>query len=202
MENTRLRAMLPVIGILIIIVSAGCGASKSYVDQAVAGEQARNAAALNQVVQDAAANKAEIDRLKTLTQQLEQKADMAINQAKGFENYQVIWEGEIFFDFNSDKITVEAQARLDEAGDKMITNRGAVAELIGYCDPTGSDVYNMELGLRRSMATKYYLVDNFGINLYRIFMVSHGKRKAVESVEGRESYAKQRKVIIKIWGRL
>jgi peptidoglycan-associated lipoprotein len=126
---------------------------------------------------------------------------MAINQAKGFENYQVIWEGEIFFDFNSSKITVEAQAILDQAGDKMITNRSAIAEIGGYCDPTGSDAYNLELGNKRAAASKYYLVDNFGINLYRLFLVSYGENKAVAGGDAQVSYAKQRKVTIKIWGK-
>ena len=126
---------------------------------------------------------------------------MAINEAKGYENYQVIWEGEIYFNFNSSKITTEAQAILDEAGDKMVVIKGAIMELAGYCDPTGSDAYNLELGNKRSMAAKYYLVDNFGINLYRFFTVSYGKRKAVPSNEGNVSYAQQRKVKMRIWGK-
>lgn len=199
--NKTLTILLPVIGLLIISLAAGCGASKSYVDQAVGEERARNDAALEQVSNKADANAAEIEKLKTLAQQLDKKADMAINEAKGYESYQIIWEGDIYFNFNSAKITTEAQAILDQAGDKMTTAKGSIMDLAGYCDPTGSDAYNLELGNKRSQAAKYYLVDNFGLNLYRFFNISYGKRKAVPTNEGNTSYAKQRKVHMRIWGK-
>lgn len=201
MASMRIGMLLPVFGIVIIVLAAGCGASKSYVDQSVAEEQARSQTALDKLAGDVAANSEELAQLKSLTQQLEKKADMAINEAKGYENYQVIWEGEIYFNFNSYKITTEAQAILDEAGDKMVANKGAIMELAGYCDPTGSDGYNWELGQKRAMSAKYYLVDNFGVNLFRFFLVSYGKRKASPSSEGNISYAKQRKVKMRIWGK-
>ena len=191
-------ALLSVLGLIFIVVAAGC-ATKSYVNKTVADERTRSDAAVAQVGQDVAQTKAELERLNSLTTQLEKKTDLAINQAKGFESYQVIWEGEIFFEYNSDKITVEAQSILDEAGDKMITNRSAIMEIAGFCDPSGSDKYNLELGNRRSAAAKYYLVDNFGVNLYRMFLVSYGERKAVETSDDTRSYAKERKVKIKIW---
>lgn len=200
MDKTKIRIFLPVIGLVIIILAAGCGASKDYVNQTVAEEKARSDAELSRMSQEIAANKAEMDKLKSLTTQLENKTDMAINQAKGFEDYQVIATYEIFFEFNSSEITVEAQAILDQAGDKMITNRKAVMEIAGYCDPSGSAAYNLELGNRRSAAAKYYVVDNFGVNLYRIFTVSYGENKSVASTDGKSNYSKQRKVLIKIWG--
>lgn len=201
MVKKRLTILLPVIGIFIISLAAGCGASKSYVDQSVGEERARNDAALNAVTAKADANAAEIEKLKSLAQQIDKKADMAINQAKGYENYQVIWEGDIYFNFNSAKITTEAQAILDQAGDKMTASKESIMDLSGYCDPTGSDAYNLELGNKRSQAAKYYLVDNFGLSLYRFFDMSYGKRKAVPTSEGSTTYAKQRKVHMKIWGR-
>lgn len=201
MVNKTLTILLPVIGILIISLAAGCGASKSYVDQAVGEERARNDAALEQVSNKADANAAEIEKLKSLAQQIDKKADMAINEAKGYESYQIIWEGDIYFNFNSAKITTEAQAILDQAGDKMTTAKGSIMDLAGYCDPTGSDAYNLELGNKRSQAAKYYLVDNFGLNLYRFFDISYGKRKAVPTNEGNTTYAKQRKVHMRIWGK-
>jgi len=202
MDRTKFRVFLPIIGLIIIILAAGCGASKTYVDQAVSEEQARTNAELSRVSQEVAANKAEMGKLQSLTKQLEQKTDMAINQAKGFEDYQVVATYEIFFDFNSAELTMQAQAKLDEAGDRMITNKSAVMEIAGYCDPSGSATYNIELGNRRAAAAKYYIVDNFGVNLYRLFTVSYGENKAVASTDGQANYSKQRKVVIKIWGEL
>jgi peptidoglycan-associated lipoprotein len=201
MVNKKLMILLPLFAIVVISMAAGCGASKSYVDQAIGEERARSDAALSNVSTKVDANAAEIERLKSLAQQIEKKADMAINEAKGYENYQIIWEGDIYFNFNSAKITTEAHATLDQAGDKMTTSKGSIMDLAGYCDPTGSDAYNMELGMKRSQAAKYYLVDNFGLTLYRFFDISYGKRKAVPTSEGNTSYAKQRHVHMRVWGR-
>jgi peptidoglycan-associated lipoprotein len=197
----KLKSILPAIGLVIILLVAGCGAKKAYVDEAVAEERARNEAAMEAVNKDVADTKAELQQLQSLTAQLEKKTDMAINEAKGFEDYQVIATYEIFFDFNSSNVSVEGQGFLDKAGDMMITNRTSVMEIAGYCDPTGSAAYNLDLGNRRAAAAKYYLVDNFGINLYRLFMVSHGNYKSVAASDGQASYAQQRKVILTIWGK-
>lgn len=192
--------VLPILGLFLIAALSGCGASKAYVDKAVADEHAQDQATADNLQKEVQANKDFIDRLQALTAQLEKKTDLAINQAKGFENYQVLWEGEIYFDFNSSDITVAAREVLDQAGDKMTLDKGSVMEVSGYTDPRGSDAYNFQLGEKRANAAKYFLVDNYGVNLYRLFTVSYGKKKAVEAGDSQGSYSKQRKVSLKIWG--
>ncbi|MCP4567502.1 MAG: OmpA family protein [FCB group bacterium] len=186
-------------GLFAVVLMAGCGASKTYVDQAVADERANREASVSGVAGNVAENKAILERLQSLTTQLEKKTDIAINQAKGFEDYIVVWEGEIFFDFNSSEINMAASEFLDQAGDKMVASRTAVMEIAGYTDPSGSAAYNMTLGQKRGAAAKYYLVDNYGINLYRLFFVSHGETKAVAGGDGQVSYGEQRKAILKLW---
>ncbi|MEE9441783.1 MAG: OmpA family protein [candidate division Zixibacteria bacterium] len=201
MKSKGILMIIPVIGIVALMLLSGCGASKTYVDTAVAEEKARSEATVQDVENKIAENKAALEQLQSLTRQLDSKTDMAINEAKGFENYKVVWEGEIFFDFNSMELTVAAQEIIDQAGDKMIADRKSVMEIAGYTDPTGNAAYNTELGLKRAAAAKYYLVDNYGVNLYRIFTVSHGENKAVQSGDGEVSYAKQRKVKLKLWAK-
>lgn len=194
-----LKLTMAIVGMMSLLLLVGCGASKTYVDEAIAQEQASREASISGVDGDIKANKAILERLQSLTTQLEQKTDLAIDQAKGFEEYVVVWEGEIFFDFNSSAVTVNASEFLDQAGDKMVASRTAVMEIAGYTDPSGSANYNMELGNKRAAAAKYYLVDNYGVNLYRIFFVSYGENKAQPGGDGQVSYAKQRKVILKLW---
>lgn len=201
MEIRKLKFVLPVLGIVALLLLAGCGASKTYVDNAVAEERARSQSAVDNVKKDVDANKTALERLQSLTQQLEAKTDMAINEAKGFESYQVVWEGEIFFDFNSTTVTDAAQEILDQVGDKMVADRASVLEVSGYTDPSGSLGYNMQLGEKRAAASKYYLVDNYGVNLFRMFTVSYGENKAMEYADGKVSYAKQRKVKMKLWAK-
>lgn len=195
-------SIIPLALILIAIIGlTGCGASKTYVDESIAGERAQSTAAMAKVEKEIAENKAALDQMQKLQRQLEQKTDMVLNEAKGFEDYQVIWEGEIFFDFNSTDITVDGQAIIDQAGNKMSSNRSSVMEFEGFTDPSGSKSHNMTLGQKRAASAKYYLVDNFGINLFRMFLTSHGENKAVDMGDGKGSYAKMRKVKMKLWGK-
>jgi peptidoglycan-associated lipoprotein len=194
--------VLLITGVSLMLV-AGC-ASKSYVNQAVAEEHAKSEASISAVQQKADANTAAIERLQSLAAQIEKKADLAINKAKGFEDYQILWEGEIYFDFNSSEITTAAREILDQAGQKMTADKSTVMEIGGYCDPIGGQEYNLALGDRRAAAAKFYLVDDYGINLFRLFLVSYGSKKAQAGLgDGRNasSYAKQRKVILKLWGK-
>ena len=146
----HLMVIMPLLALFVLSVLTGCGASKTYVDQAVADERARAQASESNLEKNVETNKSALERLQSLTAQLEKKTDMAINQAKGFESYQVIWEGEIYFEFNTSNLTVSAKEILDQAVDKMVVNRTAVMEIAGYTDPTGSAGYNMDLGLKRS----------------------------------------------------
>ena len=75
---------------------------------------------------------------------------MALNQSQGFENYQIIWEGEVNFDFDSDEITSAAEQTLMDAGQKLETSSESLVELVGHTDNTGSNAYNLALGERRS----------------------------------------------------
>ncbi len=187
--------------LLALVLLAGC-ASKGYVDQAIAEERQRSQTALNTVEDQVKENDAVLERLQALTRELETKTTQALNQAKGFEDYVVIWSAEIYYDFNTSELTEEAKAKIDEGGDKMVADRSTVMEIEGFTDPTGDKAYNKSLGQWRAAAAKYYLVDTYGVNLYRIFTVSHGEKKAQTMDEPQTSYAKQRKVVMKLWGEL
>ncbi len=195
-------SILIIIGVSLLLL-AGC-ASKGYVNKSVADERARSQAAIDSVQKVSADNAVAIEQLQTLAAQLEKKTDLAINKAKGFEDYQVLWEGEIYFDFNSSEITTAAREVLDQGGQKMTADRSSIMEIGGFCDPIGSPGYNLELGDRRANAAKFYLVDDYGVNLFRVFLVSYGSKKAVAGMgDGSNSnaYAKQRKVTLKLWGK-
>ncbi|MDD4050299.1 MAG: OmpA family protein [candidate division Zixibacteria bacterium] len=202
MKRPVTLSVLLVVGLSLLLL-AGC-ASKGYVNKTVAEEHAKAEASISAVQQEAEANKVAIERLQTLAAQIEKKADLAINKAKGFEDYQILWEGEIYFDFNSSEITTAAREILDQAGQKMTADKSSVMEIGGYCDPVGSQEYNLTLGDRRASATKFYLVDDYGVNLFRLFLVSYGSKKAQAGLgDGSNSstYAKQRKVTLKLWGK-
>jgi len=178
----------------------GCGVNKDYVAEQIAQSEGRTSAQIASVGEKADANADEVTKLKALASELSSKTDMAINKAKGFEAYQVLWSGVINFDFDSWDITPTAEQILAEAGQKMGEFPGSVIEVAGYTDRTGSVKYNLMLGERRANAAKRYLNDNYGISLYRMFVISYGKSKPVAMPDERDGASKNRRVTLKVWG--
>jgi len=187
---------------LMLIMIAGCGVNKDYVAQQIAESESRTDAKVGELRDQTDGNAAEIAKLQSLATQLGEKTDMAINEAKGFENFQVIWSGEINFPFDSYDITETAATILNEAGDKLGQNPGSVIEIAGFTDRTGSSKYNLMLGQERADAAKLFLADHFGISLYRMFIISFGESKPVAMPDEMESASKNRRVTLKIWGKV
>ncbi len=183
------------------LLIAGCS-SKGYVDEQMAAMQAKMDADLGDVKSQMATNTDDIKKIQALNAELSEKADMALNQAKGFENYQVIWEGVVNFDFDSYELTQIAKDQLESCGQKMIDYPRSLLEIAGHTDRTGTASYNFLLGMKRSESVKKYMTDQFGVALYRLFTVSHGKTKPVAMPDEKNASSKNRRVVLKLWGEL
>ncbi|MEW5795433.1 MAG: OmpA family protein [Candidatus Zixiibacteriota bacterium] len=179
------------------LILAGCGVNKDYVAEQIAASEAKTTSQI-QAAQEK--SDADIAKFQQLAQQLEAKADLAINKASGFENYQVIWSGEINFAFDSYDIDGIAGSILNEAGTKLEQIPHALIEITGHTDKTGSASYNLVLGEKRANAAKRYLADKFGISLYRMFINSFGEQKPVAMPDERNASSRNRRVMLSIWG--
>jgi outer membrane protein OmpA-like peptidoglycan-associated protein len=190
-------------GLIVTVIFAGmalmvgCGASKSYVDQQMKASDDRYRAELAAVEQKTAAD---IARLQSLSDELSRKTDMAINDAKGFEDYTVIWSGEVNFAFDSDDISATAAQVLTDGAEKMAASPRSLMEISGHTDLSGSSKYNLRLGEQRANSAKKYLAENGGIALYRLFVVSYGESKPVLTGDHKNASAKNRRVTLKVWG--
>lgn len=182
-----------------LLLLAGC-ASKGYVDKKMAEMQTLVSTDVSSIKSQTDSNSDEIKKMQALTTELSGKADMALNKAKGFEDYQVIWEGSVNFDYDSHELTQIAQDNLDALGQKMADNPRSILEIAGHTDRTGSAKYNFQLGLRRSESVKTFLADKYGVALYRMFIVSFGENKPVAMPDEANSNAKNRRVVLKLWG--
>ncbi len=194
----KILVAIAILGGLLVV---GC-ASKGYVDQRIAEVQASMQADMNTVKAQSALNADEIKKMQSVTAELSDKADKALNEAKGFENYQVIWEGVVNFDFDSHELTQTARDYLEELGQKMIDNPRSLLELTGYTDKTGSANYNLLLGQARADAVQRYLVDQYGVALYRMYTSSQGENHPVAMQDEKDANAKNRRVVLKLWGQL
>jgi len=191
---TVLIIMLAGVGLL-----AGC-ATKGTVEQEVSDAEARLNARYDQLNSEVSQNAQQLDNLMKAQEELQGRVDKAINEMAGFENYTVIWSGEVNFEFDQFAITTAAEQILMEAGEAMERNPKAIAEFEGHTDRTGDSKYNIWLGEERAQAAKRFLNERFGISLFRLFTVSHGEDKPVAMADENQAASKNRRVSIQIWG--
>jgi outer membrane protein OmpA-like peptidoglycan-associated protein len=86
---------------------------------------------------------------------------------------------QVYFDFDSSEITLEAEGQLRELG-KALSDaklKGAAISINGHTDGKGSDAFNKRLSERRAASIKTYLVDNFGLTASNLRTVGYGKSR-------------------------
>jgi outer membrane protein OmpA-like peptidoglycan-associated protein len=184
---------------LIAVMLAGCGASKDYVAQQIEESGKRTSAQLAELQSRSDTNAEEIERLRAMTEELDLKADMALNEAEGFEDYKIIWTGEVYFAFNSHDLTPASEAILSECGSIMESNPTSLLEIAGHTDHTGPADYNLKLGQQRADEAKRYLTDKSAIPLYRLFTVSYGEEQLPSLPDDLKANSKDRRVALTVW---
>ena len=190
-----------VVGLLALVMFVGgCGVNKDYVAEQIQASEARTNAQLASVTEKADANATDVAKLQALAKELGEKTDMAINKAAGFENYQILWTGEVNFAFDSYELDDIAASIINEAGTKLEQVPGSVLEIVGHTDATGTAKYNIKMGRERADAVKRYLADNFGISLYRMFVLSYGESKPKATAGEQQAASKNRRATLTIWG--
>jgi len=189
------------IGLIAVLAMAigGC-TSKGYVDRSIADVQAKIGAQLDTVRAQSSTNANDIQKLTALTDELSTKIGKTPNQVAGFENYRVIWQGSVNFDFDSERITDVSSEILNGLGQKMSDVPASILEIAGYTDKNGTAKYNFRLGLMRSESVKTYLVDKYGLGLYRMYTISYGMTKPIALPDQAHANAKNRRVELKLWG--
>lgn len=85
----------------------------------------------------------------------------------------------VYFDFDKSNIKEAFRSDLNNAARVMSDNSGLYVTITGYCDPRGTDEYNMALGERRANSVKDYLV-NHGVPASRIETVSRGENALLD----------------------
>jgi OOP family OmpA-OmpF porin len=88
----------------------------------------------------------------------------------------------IMFDFNSDRVTPQGAAILDNLGKALNSERlrGSRFLLEGHTDSKGSAEYNLALSERRAKAAKDFLVARHNIDPARLQTVGKGKSEPLD----------------------
>lgn len=84
---------------------------------------------------------------------------------------------------------------------KDLLTRAAYIEIIGHTDDVGDDEYNLDLSKQRAEAVREYLVET-GVDASKIVAVGAGEKLPIGSNATDEGRAKNRRVEVRILGRM
>ncbi|MCH9634311.1 MAG: Peptidoglycan-associated lipoprotein [Chlamydiae bacterium] len=105
----------------------------------------------------------------------------------------------LHFDTNKDKVKgADDYQTIQEIAKYLKKNPNCYLYILGHCDQRGTDVYNMTLGSRRGNTIRNLLIEQ-GVNLNRLFTVSYGKEKPVNSANNSKAWEENRRVEFKIY---
>lgn len=120
-----------------------------------------------------------------------QEAQVQLPQPEG--SAAAFFDEVIFFDFDSEMLTPEAQSTLQLKAQWLKDNPDVVALLIeGHCDARGTDAYNMALGERRAEAVRNYLID-MGVDVGMLDTQSYGEEKPAVEGNSEEAWSQNRR---------
>lgn len=90
-------------------------------------------------------------------------------------NAEIMREFSVYFEHDSDKLSVDAKKQLVEAHKCLKANLELKLKVVGHADDTGSREYNLALGERRAHAVRNYLLSLDKNLRARIHTSSKGK---------------------------
>ena len=101
----------------------------------------------------------------------------------------------VLFDFDSATLTSVGREALMPHVQYMLDNPETTAEIVGYTDSTGPDVYNLDLSQRRAKATKTFFVEK-GVACKRLTTKGLGETNFVADNDTKQGRAQNRRIEI------
>ena len=192
MQRVKTMAYAAAVVAAMALSLGGC-ATKDYVNQQVAAEDAKVQATQTTLDQ----NQAHLGRLDQATKDALDRATAAGKLAQGKFLYSMILSDDsVKFPADSSKLSPEARQRLTDFAEKLKSdNRNVYLEIQGHTDSTGSDGSNQRLGEERAEAVRLFM-NQHGVPLNRMSTISYGKQDPVASNKTRAGRAQNRRVVL------
>ena len=133
-------------------------------------------------------------RQKALREETLREERLSEQQAKErMETERSVFENEdIYFEFDSIRLTPEAQEILTQKAAWLRMNPGARVTIEGHCDDRGTNEYNLALGEGRAQSASAFLVD-LGIEESRLNSLSYGEERPLATGQDEETWARNRR---------
>ncbi len=99
----------------------------------------------------------------------------------------------VYFDFDSDNLSSQAQETLDRNVQWLLANPNYDIQIGGHCDERGSVEYNFNLGQRRAKTVAAYLASR-GVDPARLHTISYGEEMPVALGGSEAEFSQNRRV--------
>ena len=189
LKHWTISALALVLTLLVVFSVSSCAKKKISSEPATisAEEEARKRA-------DEEARQRELERQSALKEEDLSEGSLSARMAdQRTESARSIFENEdIYFEFDSIRLSPEAQEILAKKAVWLRANSGASATIEGHCDNRGTNEYNLALGEGRAQSAKAFLVD-LGIDSSRLKTISYGEERPIDRAETEEAWTRNRR---------
>jgi outer membrane protein OmpA-like peptidoglycan-associated protein len=198
--------------IALVALSAGCSAHREF-RESIDGQSAR----VDEVQSGVEANERRIGDLRSevdgkISANSKRAAEAmdssraamdAARAADAKAGGKVLWEvtissDDVKFESNKAVLTADGKSALDGLiGRVKGYDKAAYVEIQGHTDSTGTDEYNMGLGLERAEAVRGYMSEQ-GVPLHMMSVISFGETNPVADNADSGGRAQNRRVVVRV----
>jgi peptidoglycan-associated lipoprotein len=185
MKTKKWVSLIFLMVIFVAFLAPSCGKKEIRSEPVMSEEEARRRA-------EEEARRREMEKQAGIQEQALKEEGLKEGQEKARFERDMFENEDILFEFDSAKLSDQAQQILRAKADWLRKNPRAQIIIEGHCDERGTNEYNLALGDRRAFAAKTFLVD-LGIDQSRITTVSYGEERPLDSRSTEEAWAKNRR---------
>ena len=185
MNTKKWVSLIFLLVIFVAFLAPSCGKKEIRSEPVMSEEEARRRA-------EEEARQREMEKQAGIQEQTLKEEGLREEQEKTRSERDMFENEDIPFEFDSAKLSDQAQQILRAKAEWLRKNPRAQIIIEGHCDERGTNEYNLALGDRRAFAAKTFLVD-LGIDQSRITTVSYGEERPLDPGSNEEAWAKNRR---------
>jgi outer membrane protein OmpA-like peptidoglycan-associated protein len=118
---------------------------------------------------------------------------------QSMNKFQMVKSEAVLFAVNSDKLTSEGQAQLEDLANQAKGMDRFIVEVQGFTDKSGSAAYNETLSQARAQAAARYLTNLYQIPIRNISMLGSGYALPVADDKTQDGRKMNRRVEVRLW---
>ena len=132
-------------------------------------------------------------------QQATQRATELDGRLSALDNYNMVAEGSVLFDFGKHELNDAAKQSLDEMAARVQPFKRFAIEIHGFTDQVGAPQYNFELSQQRANSVLRYLTMQHKVPLHRISILGAGEETPVADNKTRDGRKQNRRVEVRVY---